>query len=206
MDDSFVFYASFMEALELVPDEEYAGCVKCILAYAFEGNDIAATQMERIIMALVRPQIDANKKRRKNGEKGKAYGSLGGRPKKETPMEAEENPIGVINETPNVNVNDNANVNDKKKKRFTAPTVEEVKEYCIARNNNVDPESFVAFYDSKGWKVGNASMKDWKAAVITWEKRQKSKASPAGKFANFPQRNDSTNRDNIRQLIAMQRA
>jgi len=60
-----------------------------------------------------------------------------------------------------------------KKKVFVPPTVEEVSAYCSERNNSIDPEAFVAFYNSKGWKVGKNPMKDWKSAVITWEKRQK---------------------------------
>ena len=56
-------------------------------------------------------------------------------------------------------------------KRFTPPTVEEVKAYCEERKNRVDPERFVDFYTSVGWKVGDKPMKDWKAAVRTWEKR-----------------------------------
>lgn len=56
--------------------------------------------------------------------------------------------------------------------RFIPPTVEEVGEYCKERNNTVDAEKFVDFYTAKGWKVGNAGMKDWKAAVRTWEKRE----------------------------------
>ena len=56
-------------------------------------------------------------------------------------------------------------------KRFTPPTVEDVSAYCEERKNRVDPERFVDFYTSVGWKVGNKPMKDWKAAVRTWEKR-----------------------------------
>ena len=56
---------------------------------------------------------------------------------------------------------------------FVPPTVEEVRTYCEERGNFIDPEAFVAFYDSKGWKVGNSPMKNWKSAVITWEKRNK---------------------------------
>ena len=59
----------------------------------------------------------------------------------------------------------------KKSKRFVKPTLDDVQAYCRERQNNVDPESFVDFYESKGWKVGNQSMKDWKAAVRTWERR-----------------------------------
>lgn len=54
--------------------------------------------------------------------------------------------------------------------RFIPPTVEEVRAYCQQRKNRVDPERFVAFYKSKGWMIGKSKMKDWKSAVITWEK------------------------------------
>lgn len=60
---------------------------------------------------------------------------------------------------------------DKKRKRFTPPTVEEVAAYCGERNNRIDPQTFVDFYASKGWVVGKSKMKDWKAAIRTWEKR-----------------------------------
>ena len=55
-------------------------------------------------------------------------------------------------------------------RRFSPPSVEEVRAYCEERKNNVDPESFVNFYESKGWMVGKNKMKDWKAAVRTWER------------------------------------
>jgi len=54
-------------------------------------------------------------------------------------------------------------------KRFIPPTVEEVRNYCQERNNNVDAERFINFYSAKGWKIGKNSMKDWKASVRTWE-------------------------------------
>ena len=55
--------------------------------------------------------------------------------------------------------------------RFTPPTVEEVAEYCKERGNSVNAQRFVDFYACKGWKVGRNPMKDWKAAVRTWEQR-----------------------------------
>lgn len=58
------------------------------------------------------------------------------------------------------------NINNK---RFTPPTLEEVKEYCNERGNSVNPETFINFYESKGWYVGKNKMKDWKACVRTWE-------------------------------------
>ncbi len=58
--------------------------------------------------------------------------------------------------------------------RFKKPTLEEVVEYCKERNNNVDAEKWMAYYNSNGWRVGKNPMKNWKSAIITWEKnRQK---------------------------------
>ena len=57
-----------------------------------------------------------------------------------------------------------------KAKRFTPPTLEEVTAYCIDRNNSVDPQHFIDYYTSNGWLVGKNKMKDWKAAVRTWER------------------------------------
>ena len=64
------------------------------------------------------------------------------------------------------------------KKKFIPPTVDEVRAYCDERSNGIDPEAFVAFYSSKGWKVGSDTMRDWKSAVITWEKRRNTSSQP----------------------------
>jgi hypothetical protein len=67
------------------------------------------------------------------------------------------------------------------RKVFSPPTVEEVREYCAERGNFVDPETFVDFYESKGWVVGKTKMKDWKAAVRTWERSENRKKGGAVK-------------------------
>ena len=61
----------------------------------------------------------------------------------------------------------------KKKNVFIPPTAEEVREYCEQRQNGIDPDEFVNFYQSKGWYIGKNKMKDWKAAVRTWERNRK---------------------------------
>ena len=59
------------------------------------------------------------------------------------------------------------------KREFVPPTLEEVEAYCRERDNNIDAEAFLDFYESKGWMIGKNHMKDWKAAVRTWEKSRK---------------------------------
>ena len=69
-------------------------------------------------------------------------------------------------------------------KRFVPPTVDEVRDYCQERGNSVDPQRFVDYYSSNGWMVGKSKMKDWKAAVRTWEQREKTQSRPAAKSSN----------------------
>lgn len=59
-----------------------------------------------------------------------------------------------------------------KRKRFEKPTLSEIEQYCMERNNNINASQFFDYYESNGWKVGKNSMKDWKAAVRTWERSE----------------------------------
>lgn len=67
---------------------------------------------------------------------------------------------------------ENIPANNPKRKRFVKPTLSEIEQYCIERNNNVNAEQFFDYYESNGWRVGKNSMKDWKAAVRTWERSE----------------------------------
>ena len=64
-----------------------------------------------------------------------------------------------------------------KETRFKPPSVEEVAAYCKEKNYTFNAETFIAFYDSNGWKVGKNPMKNWKAACTTWHKRRESEVS-----------------------------
>ena len=59
-------------------------------------------------------------------------------------------------------------------RRFTPPSADEVMRYCQDRGNTVDPERFTSYYESNGWMVGRNKMKDWKAAVRSWERKERS--------------------------------
>ena len=85
-----------------------------------------------------------------------------------------------VNDNVNVNVNDNVNdIGAKapepsgspapKRTRFIKPTLADVKAYCEERENRIDPERFINYYEANGWHVGKNPMKDWQAAVRTWE-------------------------------------
>ena len=78
-----------------------------------------------------------------------------------------------------------------KRKRFEKPTLSEIKEYCIERNNNVDAQHFFDYYESNGWKVGKNSMKNWQAAVRTWEKNSYTNTTKQTKKTNTEQTLDA---------------
>ena len=65
------------------------------------------------------------------------------------------------------------------KKRFSHPSLEEVRAYCLERNNNVNPEAFIDYYSSQNWKKANGvPLTDWKAGVRTWERKEKEMSAP----------------------------
>ena len=89
-------------------------------------------------------------------------------------------PVNVPVETPDIirhktktKTKTEKKTTDVVQKNFVPPSVEEVRTYCFSRRNGVDPERFVDFYSAKGWMVGKNKMKDWKACVRTWERREK---------------------------------
>jgi hypothetical protein len=59
----------------------------------------------------------------------------------------------------------------EKSGKFKKPTVEEIRAYCVERKNGVDAQKFYDFYEAKGWMIGKNNMKDWRAAIRTWEQR-----------------------------------
>ena len=145
-----VFF-DWTEVTEALNDQEKGRLIDAVVLYAQGGEWQQRIQgNERFLFPAFRKQID---RASEISEVRAKAGSEGGKAKQTEAKESKEKQTET--------------------KRFQPPTVEEVKEYCESRNNGVDPEAFVAFYASKGWKVGNQTMKDWKQAVITWEKRNR---------------------------------
>lgn len=176
-------WTSFLEIIKPLQYDEVGRLFEMMLLYAdsgeepeeFEGN-------ERFIWPVAKQQIDLAIQKcetlRQNGLKG-------GRPKasetKENQTESKNNQDETKeNQTKAYNINiKKSKDNDKvKDKSFTPPSVEEVKQYCQERSNGVDPQRFVDFYSSKGWMVGKNKMKDWRAAVRTWEKGDSGRQAP----------------------------
>ena len=97
------------------------------------------------------------------------------------------NELQVIKLLNNLSATNLTSINKNKEIRiinkiFTIPMISEVEIYCIERKNNIDAESFINFYDSKGWMVGKNKMKDWMACIRTWEMREKKKPMKTSKI------------------------
>jgi hypothetical protein len=89
-------------------------------------------------------------------------------PKKENGLVENVEPIPDINT--NINTNNKENI---KRKIFKKPTLEEVKQYCIERKNNVDAQKFIDYYEANNWTDSKGNkVKSWKQKVITWETHQ----------------------------------
>ena len=90
-------------------------------------------------------------------------------------LEASQNDADVTQmlQVSDVEIEKDIEIEKNNNKRFTPPTIEEVRAYCQERNNTVDAETFINFYESKGWLVGKTKMKDWKACIRTWERNSK---------------------------------
>ena len=97
------------------------------------------------------------------------------------------NELQVIKLLNNLSATNLTSINKNKEikiinKLFTIPMISEVESYCLERKNNIEAESFINFYDSKGWMVGKNKMKDWRACIRTWEMREKKKPMKTSKI------------------------
>lgn len=152
--ESIIIYRSFYEAIKDLPKEQQADAWNCIFEYGLNDIEPSINGIVSTVFKLIKPQLDANKKRFENGLKG-------GRPKTETKPNNNQNKTKL---KPNVNVNDNVNVNVNK---FKKPTIEDIKKEYPTFN----AEQFIDYYESNGWMVGKNKMKDWKATVRTWMRK-----------------------------------
>ena len=180
---SCVIYDSWAEMIVNMPDDTAGQLIKNMMRYVFDKGETEFTSPEvQAMFCMIKEKLDVDSEKYQ-AKVNRAQSLNQNRNEIDTKSTRNSNDNASVS----VSVSDNVSVyptdiKDKKERRgkpFTAPSVEEVKDYCQERGNGVDPETFVDFYASKGWKVGNTTMKDWKAAVRTWEKRDnKSRAAP----------------------------
>ena len=166
----FNAYHSYLKSIEPLNDAERGRLFTALLEYSNTGVIPELRGNERFIFPTMKEQIDRDskcyedqcEKNRRNIEKRW--------------NESIRSNTTVYDRIPDDTKNTKEKEKEKEKEgkkarpRFTPPSVADVEAYCIERGNSVDSERFVDFYTSKGWKVGKEPMKDWKAAVRTWEK------------------------------------
>ena len=200
MKNSMIFYRDWYEAAQELSPDERLQYLDAIMLYAFEGKVGGSKLIKAataLVRSTIDRDNDAYERKCERNrlnilKRWKSRNSAGSQQ-----VSDNTNVNGGIrtytNATYNDNDNDNDNDNettakavvnnkekstnvDKKKsastivRRFVKPSVADVEAYCNERGNGIDAQRFVDFYESKGWKVGNSPMKDWKAAVRTWEK------------------------------------
>ena len=206
---SFVLYLDMRGPLELLSDAERGRLFSAIFAYAETGEVPELAGAESMAFAFIRTALDRDATRWEAvREKRREAGRLGGKQSQANQAsarfasgeEAEEAvtvpvpdpvpeavPVGVPGrERGSAPAPERAGPGEKgtgsRAKRaapFTPPSREEVEAYCRERGCSVDAGRFVDFYTAKGWTIGKQPMRDWRAAVRTWENREDG-AKPRG--------------------------
>lgn len=186
---SFVMYESWGAAIEKMSNEQAGELIKAIYAYQKDLDAVPEDPALAFVFELIKQQLDADGQRYKEACAARSEaGKKGGRPKanasdKKQMVSYESKKSKCFSEKAKKADNDNEYDNDLKKentidgvkeKRFARPTLENVSEYCREMGyTNVDAARFIDFYTSNGWMVGKNRMKDWKAAVRNWDRREK---------------------------------
>ena len=171
------FLRSYYDALQELPQKSRAELALAIVEYGFTGklpNNISV--LAKAVFAAIRPTLDTSNAKASAAnarwEKQNANKSMQGTFLHDAkPMQSTVVHDATISYIREGEGEGEGNIDSKKRaSRFTQPTLEEVQAYCVERGNCVDPQRFVDYYSSNGWKVGKNPMKDWKAAVRTWER------------------------------------
>ena len=174
-------YMSYLQSLSPFTDEERGRIVMAMLNYATTGEIPQFEGNERFIWPSLQAQIDRDiGTYQAKCSRNRANGAKGGRPPRnptvipeterflEKPKKPKEKEKEKEREKDNIGAD-----KPPTRHRFVPPTVDEVKAYCTEKGYVVDPERFVDFYTSNGWRVGKNPMKDWKAAVRNWSGKEK---------------------------------
>ena len=193
--DTFVFYPTFLTSIEAIKNVAMRlAMFEAVSNYGVYGTLPDFTEadpnglLDGMFLQMRFAIDDAKAKRSTNRENG----SKGGAPKgnRNACKNNRKQPNSTMNKqnNPNVNVNDNVNDNvntssneDKAKSvlRFASPTLDEIQEYCKEKGFNVDAAAIYDHYTANGWVQGkNKPIKDWKAAVRQWARRESEFAKP----------------------------
>lgn len=188
MESKFTWFPKLTATVARVPEEQRPALLWALALYGTYGEEPDLSWPLDAIFESLREDIDNSKRSMANGKtggRGNKKGALetgeGGFENDETPLFEDENGgLDKPEAKPNQTNTNHTKPNQKKRSTFSPPSVEEVRAYCKQKGYTFDPEQFVAFYESKGWKVGRNPMKSWQAACTTWQKRQAPKPNGGG--------------------------
>ena len=184
-------YYDWLSMMEPLSDGERGRLITAVLKYASGDQIPELVGGEKYTFYALKSQIDRDKQSYAElSARRKEIGALGGLAK--ATKRYQELPNASKSYQTLANATKTCQDKDKEedirptkektptesKRKFSPPSLEEVREYCRQRKNAVKPEAFVDFYTSKGWMVGKTPMKDWKAAVRNWEHHEKPAAEP----------------------------
>ncbi len=182
MKDSFVLYTKYLDNIQALSMEQRGMLFTSLMLYASGQEPEEMDPVTAMAFSFIKSQMDKDiEKYNETCAKRSEAGKLGGRPKKQEEAKKangfseNQKKQGKAKKADNEYEYDNDNdllKENTKRKVFSTPTVDDVRAYCLERNNKVDPQSFVDFYESKGWMIGKNKIKDWKAAVRTWERSE----------------------------------
>ena len=191
MKDSFIMYTDYMDALEDLTRAEAGDFLLICMEYAKTGKAPGIkNKAVRIAFKMAKQRMDRDaQKWEETIEKRKEAGKKGGQASASKRKQTLANVSKAKQSQANQAVYDSDSVdstviknNGRTAPRFIKPSLEQIKEYCDQRRNGIDPQSFIDFYEARGWKLTKGvSMKDWKAAIRTWEKNRKMDPKARGK-------------------------
>ena len=172
---------TFYEVIRPLPPEERLALLDAIMDYGFEGKEPEELPITlKGYFTLMRPVLE---KSIRYYEKQQMNGAKGGRPPKprENPTKTQTKPKeNLDSESDSDSESEGEKENSPPPAAVVPPTIEEVTDYCKERHNSIDPQRFVNFYTAKGWMIGTSKMRDWKAAVRTWERMNSSSGDNRG--------------------------
>lgn len=193
----FPAYHSYLESMSELTDAERGRLFTACLIYSKTGEAPQLSGNERFVFPSFKAQIDRDNKTyqdlcNRNRKNGSMSRKANGTERPRTPptgtergavgtergaLGTERGAVAPQGEGEGKEEGDRKEKTptESKRKVFSVPTLEEVREYCRTRKSPVNPEAFWDYYASKGWTVGRAPMKDWKAAVRNWERNEKPK-------------------------------
>lgn len=170
----------FLEEMADLSDAEYGRIIRWCQTYITTGDQAELRGNERLFLRRCKMQMDRYIEHYGEiSEKRAAAGRAGGVAKasncQQTLANASKSGYTKTNTKTKTNITPPKGGDMARAKRFAPPTPDEVAAYCAERENSVDAQRFVDFYAAKDWMIGKNRMKDWKAAVRTWERKEGAK-------------------------------